>query len=462
MSVGGTLQLVWRDLRRTRGALATAGFGIAAGTASLVFFLGLGLGVRSVLLGEVFPLDKLEFEPKAPADPGLLGLLVGSGPAAGISPDTVQALRSLPAVKQVYPKLRLAFPAGARGGADIFGRDFGAAELMGDAVEATLVQADVQAPWSFADPLAQPGAPCRPDGSCDQGRYCVRVEAEQTSRCVEPVPVLISQYLVELFNKGIAPAHGLPPVGESLISRAQGLTFDLRLGESLLGRARQGAARTVKARIVGVSKRAVDLGITVPLDTARRWNREFAGDRAATDYSAVLVELGNAADASEVIAHADKLGLVPKDTRARDVSVLIHGLMALLTLVATVMLAMAAANIAYSFRALLEERRAEIGLYRAVGASRAAVLRWLLTLAAVVGLAYATLGLAVGLLAAWVTDRLAATRLPDFPFKPSSFFAFPPWMLGGVIAFGVLFALCGAWGPSRRAASADPKKSLVR
>ena len=37
MKLGALTTLVRRDLRRTRGALATSGFGIAAGTAAMIF-----------------------------------------------------------------------------------------------------------------------------------------------------------------------------------------------------------------------------------------------------------------------------------------------------------------------------------------------------------------------------------------------------------------------------------------
>ena len=93
------------------------------------------------------------------------------------------------------------------------------------------------------------------------------------------MPVLVSRYLVEVFDKSIAPAHNLPAIGETLVARAEGVTFNLRLGESLLGRAKAGAPRTERARAAGVSRRAVDLGITLPLAVVRRWNREYAGRR---------------------------------------------------------------------------------------------------------------------------------------------------------------------------------------
>ena len=91
--------LIRRDLRRTRGALVTSGFGIAAGTAALVFFLSLGLGVRAVVLGDVFPIDQIELEPPKQSDPGLLGLLVGSGGPVGIGAESVRELGAVPGLR---------------------------------------------------------------------------------------------------------------------------------------------------------------------------------------------------------------------------------------------------------------------------------------------------------------------------------------------------------------------------
>ena len=454
-------RLVSRDLRRTRGALSTAGFGILAGTAALVFFLSLGLGVRAVLLGDVFPLDKIELEPKGGADPGLLALVLGGSSVPRIQPESVEQLRAMPEVRRVYPKLRFAFPSSARGGQSLIGQDVGTSEMVGDGVDPALVAADVHPSWSFEDPWKQAGGACSSDAQCDADKYCEHPTGMAQGKCVEPVPVLVSRYLVELFNKGIAPAHGLPPVGTALLERASGVTFTMRLGESLLGASKQGSVRTVRGRVVGVSSRAIDLGLTLPIDTVRRWNEEFAGAEAGQAFSSVLVETRSTGDASVVIDRADRLGLMPRDTRARDVSVLVNGVTALLSLVATVILLMAGSNIAYTFRALLSERRGEIGLYRAVGAARSDVLLWQLSLAAVVGSLYALAGLGLGCLATVLADWLAATRMPDFPFKPESFFSLPWWLLAGAVGFGALFAVVGALGPAWRAAGADPRDGLM-
>jgi hypothetical protein len=457
MTLASLWSLVRRDLGRTRGALVTSGFGIAAGTAALLFFLALGLGVRSVLLGEVFPIDQIELEPPKGKDPGLLGLLLGGGTPPGIAPDAIEKLRAVPGVDGVYPKLRFAFPSSGRGGKEIFGYDVGSSELVGDGIDPALVKGDTFGE-SFADPLDKPGPACADDAACASGQYCEKTPSG--GRCSDPVPALVSRYLVEIFDKSIAPAHGLPPVGESLVARAQGVTFTMRLGESLLGRAKSGAPRTVRVRVVGVSRRAIDLGITLPLSVVRRWNAEFAGDAAAARYSSAMVHVTAPSASSAVIAAGDGLGLVPKDTRARDVGVLIAGVTGLLSLVAAVILVVSASNIAYTFRVLVTERRAEIALYRAVGATAADVRSWMLALAAIVGVLGGAAGLVTARLAAVLADVLAAKKLPDFPFKPASFFAFPPWLWLAGLGFASLFAMLGAFGPARRAAKVEPAAAL--
>jgi ABC-type antimicrobial peptide transport system permease subunit len=265
---------------------------------------------------------------------------------------------------------------------------------------------------------------------------------------------------VEIFDKTIAPAHGFPAVGQTLVTRAQTVTFNMRLGESLLGRAKQGEPRTIKAKIVGISASAVDLGLTFPIGVVKRWNREYGGERSAERYSSVVVDVESGSDVAPVISVATRIGLTAKDSRARDVSVLISGVMALLSLVAGVILVVSAASITQTFRALVMERRAEIALYRAVGATSGEIAAWTISLAAVVGISAGTVGLVVARVAARIADVIAAEKLPDFPFKPDTFFAFPWWLWGIGLGFSLLFSLLGALGPARAASKVDPAKAL--
>ncbi len=460
MSFRALLVLIRRDLARTRGPLITAGFGIAVGVASLVFFLALGLGARRVLLGDVFPINQIELEPQKTTT-GVLSLLAGSYEPPGIEEPALVELRSVEGVKAVYPKLRFRFPSSARGGQEIFGKAIGTHEMIGDGIESPLVT-DLEPGAVFADPLERPGKACTSDADCAASEYCELPSEASAGQCSAPVPAIVSRYLVEVFDHAVAPSHGLPPVAGTLIRQASGVEFRMTLGASLLGVAPRGKTRNVKLKVVGVSERAIDLGVTLPIEVVRRWNAEYASAEAASRYSSAVVEMHDPSATSRVIERAASLTLVPTDTRARDVSVLISGVLALLVLVASVILLVGALNISHTFRVMVAERSGEIALYRALGASAADMRRWLFSLALVVGALGGLGGALVAWLGAGVADWRAAKDLPDFPFKPESFFDFPPWLWGLGVGFAMLFALVGALGPALRAAKTDPAAALGR
>ena len=49
-----------------------------------------------------------------------------------------------------------------------------------------------------------------------------------------------------------------------------------------------------------------------------------------------------------------------------------------------------------------------------------------------------------------------AARLPDFPFKPESFFAFPTWVWLAALGGSIFFCLFGAFFPANAAARQEP------
>jgi ABC-type antimicrobial peptide transport system permease subunit len=56
---------------------------------------------------------------------------------------------------------------------------------------------------------------------------------------------------------------------------------------------------------------------------------------------------------------------------------------------------------------------------------------------------------------------LAARMLPEFPFKPDTFFLVPAWLPVLGLALGVIAAVAGAILPARRAARIDPARVLA-
>src|SRR5216684_4017540 len=93
-----------------------------------------------------------------------------------------------------------------------------------------------------------------------------------------------------------------------------------------------------------------------------------------------------------------------------------------LSLLAALITALAAVNIAQAFHAEVRERTREIGVMRAVGATRGDVATLILAEAAVTGIFGGAMGILLARVGGLLVDRLARTGLPQFPFKPETFF----------------------------------------
>ncbi|MFH1130525.1 MAG: FtsX-like permease family protein, partial [Pseudomonadota bacterium] len=119
-----------------------------------------------------------------------------------------------------------------------------------------------------------------------------------------------------------------------------------------------------------------------------------------------------------------------------------------------------AINIAHTFMMMIADRRREVGILRAVGATKGHIRGVILGEAAVVGAFSGILGLALAYGAAALCDWFSANRVPDFPFKPETYFEFSLSLVAVSLVFAVLFCLLGALLPAQRAARMSPSEAL--
>jgi len=459
------VELVVRDLRRSLKSFSLAALGITVGVATLAFFLSLSEAMRTVVLGRIFPLDQVEVIPPE-SSVGSVFSMFGARPP-GVEAAQVSALRRAPGVRAVLPRMRFAFPTSGRGGRAVFGRDVGAGEIPADGVEPALVLRDLPPGTDFTDPDARSSRrPCANHDACGGGEFCVfptiprANEPPQTGTCQLPIPVVISPYLLEVFDGVIAPAHRLPRLGGVIARSAQGLTLEWDLGRAGLGAARQGTPRRVYAKLVGVSRHAMELGLTVPLDVARRLNREYAGEGSAEVYSSVVVYLRDPSELTRVSGSVRAQALEIRTNGAEQMGLLVTAITVILALASGVTVLVASLNIAHAFLARIAERRGELGLMRALGATQRDVAALVLAQALAIGVIASAAGLALARGAALGADHLARTRLPAFPFKPDVWFVFTPGIVLGVAAFGVGACVVSALLPAARASRTEPASAL--
>lgn len=458
--------LVFRNLQRSKNHFLAASVGIVVGIATFAFFLALGLGVRDVVLGKIFPLDQLEIVPKSlDVDVGPLRLGVSHD---AIDDEKVAELEEIEGVARAYPKMRLTVPTIGVGGEEILGSDL-RSELVADGINPDLVKADIGRGFRFAD-LDSEKEPvsCTSDADCGEDMYCGNPVGALVPReggtpggieqvCRNYIPVLASEHVVELYNGALRRAHGFPKINPDAVL---GFTFDLTFGASMVGASNRDQVIEAKARLVGFSRKAIALGITMPIEYVQRLNVAFDNEEAATRFHSVILMVPEKDNVASVAKAVEDMGLAVADTGAEEAALLISIFMLIFGLVSAIIVGIAAVNITHVFFMLVYERQHEIGIMRAVGASRGDIARIVLGEAAVLGLVAGVVGILLAFAAGEVFDLVSAQYVPDFPYKPTTYFRFPWWLLLSSLGFSVGFCVLGAALPARRAARMEPAHVL--
>ncbi|MCY1042480.1 FtsX-like permease family protein [Corallococcus sp. bb12-1] len=427
MRLDALSRLVRLSLARERRGAFFSAFGVAMGVGALVFFVGLGLGVGQVIRERIFPTDSRLVDVVPPSVS--LGLLGGGKLDTG----AVERLRALPGVETAYRKMNVRVPAVTRYDGTFFGSRLRMGlEVLAVGVDPGLVQKDVglQEAKDFKDP--------------GEGKA---------------IPALISTRLLELYNKTFAPARKLPQLSAEMLI---GFGFPVEFNRSYVAATSGGPSSTQQAQVVGASDRAMLAGITIPLDTAVRINRAAGAD--AESYTGVTLVAADPSYVPALVAAVKGMGFEIDDQERRlaeNAGAAVALTTSALALLSILICVLAAVNITHAMSASVRARAREIGVMQAVGASRADIRSIVLAEASVVGLLGGAAGTSVALLLAFAVDRFAAGYLPDFPFKPDSFFSFPVTVLLGGVLLGLVAALAGAWFPSSRAAATDPARTLA-
>ncbi len=293
---------------------------------------------------------------------------------------------------------------------------------------------------------------------------------EHDHTCHHRVPVIVSPTLIEIYNGQFATAHNLPEIGEleQFIAKRGGfgsMSFEIGLGDTMVAGSNTpiepGKMRHVQAVVIGISAKAVPIGMTMPLAYIRRWNKEYMGEDAAKQYSKIVVTLRDKDRLTIFNQWVMDNGLRLEDSLGERFATAIFVVTLLFFLISFVIVSISAINIAHNFFMQVSERRREIGVLRAVGATRLDVRLIILGEAAVIGIVGGVLGIAVAWLSATGVNYASAHYLPRFPFKPDSYFDFKSWILGGGLGFSTVFCVLGGFLPARRASLLEPAQALA-
>jgi putative ABC transport system permease protein len=491
MKLSALCGLVLDNINRNRKNLLMSSLGIIVGISALVFFIGLSEGVKEVVLGRIFLIDQVEVVPKK-IDLGIIQVdsLFGVSSQDQLNDEKNKQFANIKGVEGAYPKMKFTFPTFAYGGKQFLGKDI-KSELIADGLEPALVEKDLTKPGLFKDfdaiQACQQDQDCAVGGYCEAGQ-CQRLNcgskndttealtphivttcpgisycATDTQKCEYPIPVIISEQLLELYNGGLAVALGggrsLPQIKKEMIL---GFQFNVELGRSAIARSKSDSMSR-RVQVVGFSDKAISLGVTLPIGYVKRFNEKFTGIEASKKYHSIILKVQDQTLFPEIIKEVKGMGLelADKTSNAEQAAKILGSIKAIFALVSFVIVGLAAINIGQMFFMLIYQRKREIGLLRALGASAWDIRKIILGEATVIGFFGGIMGCLFGVLSGMLTDQIIA-YLPKFPYKPESFFIYPSWLWAMAIASAILFCLLGAFFPANTAANQEPSEALTQ
>jgi putative ABC transport system permease protein len=428
MTLSGVVAWVGADLKQHKARTFVGILGVSVGVMALVFFMALGRGIEAFARGpQLTEADATLFEvvPKSMElgifrlnRPGLLG-------NQGLDPALIDRLRKVQGVRAVYPKRLLRLPMLAQGGGRLIGKDM-ATDLFAEGIDRALLARDI------------------PEASLDW-------------KPGQPLPVVVNNELLQLFNGSVAEAMSVPKLGKDAVL---GFGFDIVVGRSfLMGQNGAKRSETMRGHVVGFSPWAMRLGMSVPLDVVDALEREFRTEDSAPIYTAAVIALDDASKLPSVASALDKVGLKISDA-ARRTADAVRLATLFLVLIAVLVLVLATFNIGHGFVAQIIERRAELALLKALGATPLSVLSLILTQAIALGVIGGAIGVSAGYGIALATESALSSFVSEIPIRPERFFIFDVETVLTGIATAVIAATLGALIPALRVLSDSPARVL--
>ncbi len=389
--------------KRLRNAAVVGGLSVGMLALGLSSVAGLGTA-RSLQrhLEALFP------EQRVVVRPTTIEAFMLQAETVVITPETVEAVRALPGVVRVCPEATVRFPISGQG------------RLLGKAYSTDLTVTGIEG-WLLGDEMPE-------DFSYDP----------ETD---ESVPAVLSHYFLDLYNIALAESNNLPKFSPAAII---GRHIDLKLGESTLHPPDEThRTRIVRSHIAGLTRNPDLLGLLVPLEVVESFNEWYG----ITDkrYRVLHVELESAEAVEDLKPALAKLSLEMRDRMApwRKALVVVRLVGIAFAALGVLVFALALAYLGSVITWMLSERRRELALFRALGASPRQVMMLLATEIAAVSVLGITLGLSVAVIMLHYGNRTYLAWRAERAFLPEALFAVPWWwiLLLGVACWTAAMAL---------------------
>jgi putative ABC transport system permease protein len=435
MRLDNLLTLSWQNIRRNRGRILLSSFGIIFGLATLILFFSLTGGVRSLIFDqfiEQLPANQLKVNPHYEGN--VLGFYLQRSLGGKSEPalnerkdrfgvDTVEKIRAIKGVQVVHGIMQVE----ARSYLYLFSPGNRANSRVGiSGMDDELVIGELEDPavWHYK-------------------------EGDSV------VPALINPQLVVAWNETFSTTFDLPKL---TIETIKTVPFWLEIHNE-----QTYDTYSKQLKVVGLSNRAPIFGPLVPISFVRETNRKLFTDYEDY-YSSLYVTASGPEYVPGIIKQLEQMGYdaTGEQQLADTINFGINIVTIFLGAISLVIVFISLLNIVNIFLITVMERKFEIGVMRAVGASRGDIRSIILTESLFIGLINGIIGSAIGVSAVLALEWLLKPVLVRFVPGGASFFQLSPWLIAIVIIGSPLLNLIAAFQPANYAARLDPVEALRR
>ncbi|MBT7736920.1 ABC transporter permease [Candidatus Peregrinibacteria bacterium] len=420
------INLVLKNIKEKSARALLAGLSIIIATASLTFFFGLENGIRNATFEELekkSPLTQITVRPSI-EDTGIISFLNKSDKGK-ITSDKINEIEKISGVKEVYPEIQ--FNNFASLEASIFGFGF-ETDAMLFGVPYNFINADIQTStnWSKSDPY----------------------------------PTIIPKKLLDLYNIALAAPQGLPLLSEDGLI---GKEIILYPNYSTFFPGMNVRNEEIRLEVVGFSDKANLLGVTLPYEFIEELNQTYS-DNKESQIVELYVEVEDASMTQKISEEIEDLGFstLYLQKNLQDVEAKLSYLSTSLGFISFIVLLATGLAIISSFLSTIAERKKEIGLLRAIGATKSHIKRLIIGEALIIGLIASIVGSFTGLLISKMINRYAIQTLEQITFSTETLFYITPTVLIKSIIFGTILTLISVYLPAHKAANLSPIEALKK
>jgi ABC-type antimicrobial peptide transport system permease subunit len=274
----------------------------------------------------------------------------------------------------------------------------------------------------------------------------------------EPYPAVVSRRIIDLYNFTLAPTGNLPQLTEKDLL---GTEITILPNYSSLFPNQGQAGKTVRAKIAGFSDKVELVGITLPLEAVKQLNIEHNPSYQPT-YSKLFLTIDKAENVEAVGKQITALNLAVSSPQA-EIKIIednFNIITIFLSLISLIILMVSGLMIANTFYASVSERKYEIGIMRALGATRGDIQKLFLVEAGLLGLISGIIGIIAGIIVSLILNKFALEALPALTQKPDTLFIQNPLILAIALLLAIALSIIFALIPSFRAARLQPLEAL--